>query len=179
MQTMDEAIGIDMRVEVNPKQNGSPQNADLEEDLDALVDPETQRIMDEADLVDYVSLSLSALQAQGIMSLAINSRAYCRARTRRRKKRTMKILMKTTPTKKKSTAARTIRIMRAAQSERMRLDWRYQQVQKLQTYREGSMPSISQAQSFNRILMTAQMPWMVSAPSARSKVIEVPGSPGA
>ena len=40
----------------------SDQNADLEEDLedlDALVDPETQRIMDEADLLDYVSPFLS------------------------------------------------------------------------------------------------------------------------
>lgn len=31
------------------------QHGDLQEDLDALVDPETQRIMDEADLLEYVS----------------------------------------------------------------------------------------------------------------------------
>ncbi len=31
------------------------QHGDLQENLDALVDPETQRIMDEADLLEYVS----------------------------------------------------------------------------------------------------------------------------
>ena len=35
------------------------QHIDLHEDLDALVDPETQRIMDEADLLEYVRRSLS------------------------------------------------------------------------------------------------------------------------
>ena len=34
------------------------QHTDLHEDLDALVDPETQRIMDEADLLEYVRRSL-------------------------------------------------------------------------------------------------------------------------
>ena len=34
------------------------QQTDLLEDLDALVDPETQRIIDEADLLEYVRLSL-------------------------------------------------------------------------------------------------------------------------
>ena len=34
------------------------QHSDLHEDLDALVDPETQRIMDEADLLEYVRLPL-------------------------------------------------------------------------------------------------------------------------
>ena len=35
------------------------QHGDLEEDLDALVDPETQRIVDEADLLEYVSPVIS------------------------------------------------------------------------------------------------------------------------
>ncbi len=64
MQQMAETTGTDMRVEGNPDQNGSPESPDLEEDLDALVDPETQRIMDEADLLDYVSLSFTALRPQ-------------------------------------------------------------------------------------------------------------------
>ena len=34
------------------------QHTDLLEDLDALVDPETQRIIDEADLLEYVRLPL-------------------------------------------------------------------------------------------------------------------------
>ena len=39
----------------HPFQWGNPQHAELSEDLDALVDPETQRIMDEADLLEFVS----------------------------------------------------------------------------------------------------------------------------
>lgn len=39
----------------HPLQWGNPQHAELSEDLDALVDPETQRIMDEADLLEFVS----------------------------------------------------------------------------------------------------------------------------
>ncbi len=82
----------------------------------------------------------------------------------------MKILMKTTSTKKKSTAARTTRTTRAAQAGRMRLGWDYQQAQMLQMHREGSTLSILQAQSFNRILTRVQIPLMVSARSAQSKV---------
>ena len=57
---MAESIEPDVRVERDPDQRSSPQHADLEEDLDALVDAETQRIMDEADLLDFVSFSLTA-----------------------------------------------------------------------------------------------------------------------
>lgn len=49
-----------VRVERDSDQRSAPQHADLEEDLDALVDPETQRIMDEADLLDFVSSPLTA-----------------------------------------------------------------------------------------------------------------------
>ena len=94
--------------------------------------------------------------------------------TRRKLKRKMKILMKIM-SKKRTTVARTTRTMRAAQSGR--LDWEYQQVQRPQTHRKGSMLSSLQARCFNKSLMEGQIPWMVSAPSAQYKVNENPWQP--
>ncbi len=70
---MAETTDTNMRVEDSPDQYGSPQDADPEEDLDALVDLETQRIMDEADLLDFVSLWLLALQPQRTLSQALDT----------------------------------------------------------------------------------------------------------
>ena len=57
---MTEPAEPGVRVSGDPDQKASPQHDDLEEDLDALVDLETQRIMDEADLLEFVSVSLQA-----------------------------------------------------------------------------------------------------------------------
>jgi len=52
----------------HPFQWDNPQHAELSEDLDALVDPETQRIMDEADLLEFVSCPVHICSSQVLHS---------------------------------------------------------------------------------------------------------------